>query len=365
MIWKTLSRAGLAVALTAWSAGALQAKTFDVDFSKLSGEIYFLIPGTVQSPHFEKWDIPNIKAAMAEYAPNVTLKVFSADENVSEQASQMDAALANGPLAVILASVDPSQAGGMLVKAKNDDVPVISYAQGGNGGPATYHVTVPFDDIGLEQGNFLKDHLPAARPVRLALILGDPSYPFYVDQMKGFNKAVGDLINNGTIKIVCKADAMQFSPTNAQRNTEQCLTQTNNALDGVFVMHDGTAKGAAAALVGQNLQGKIKIYGGYDVDLDGLQRVVAGWQEADMSPPYKAMAEKAVVLALSAAAGKEPPAGIINGTFDNGFMKVPSSLTNPVFVTKGNIQQTVIDTGLWTKQDICQGIAADSDFCKK
>lgn len=362
---KTMLRTtALTIAVMGWGTGGLQAKNFDVDFSNVTGDIYFLIPGTTTSPRFERWDYKNIEEAAAEYAPNVTVKLFSGNDSTSEQASQMDAALASKPLAIILTAPDPAQAGGTLAKAKEDNVPVITYAAGGNGGPATYHVTVPFDDIGLEQGKFLTDHLPEARPVKLGLILGDPSFPFYVEQMKGFNQAVGSLIDNGTIKIVCKSDAMQFSPANAQRNTEQCLTQTNNAVDAVFVMHDGTAKGAAAALVQQNLQGKTRIYGGYDADLDGIQRVVLGWQEADMSPPYKAMAEKAVVLALSAATGKKPPAGIINGTFDNGFMKVPASYSTNIFITRDNLQQAVVDGGLWKKQDICQGAAADSDFCK-
>jgi D-xylose transport system substrate-binding protein len=365
MISKMYKNGLLALALTTFSAWTADAKTFDADYSKSSGEIYILIPGVTTSPRFEKRDAPNIEASIKEYAPNVTVKVFNANDSVSEQASQMEAALARGPLAIILMAVDPSQTGGMLARAHNDGIPVVTYANNSGGGPAAYHVTVPFDDIGFQQGTFMKEHLPEARPVKLGLILGDPSFPFYGEQMKGFDKAVSELITNGTIKVVCRSDAMLFSPTNAQRNTEQCLTQTNNAVDAVYVMHDGTAKGAFAALVQQNLQGKTKIFGGYDADLDAIQRVLLGWQEADMSPPYKAQAEKAAVLALAAAAKTEPPSGIINGEFDNGFMKVPASNTANIFITKDNIQETVVDAGIWTKAEICTGDAAETDFCKK
>ncbi|RWJ05727.1 substrate-binding domain-containing protein [Mesorhizobium sp.] len=359
-----LGKLVLALSLSVGAANRVAAKTYDADFSDLSGEIYILVPSTTV-PRYEKFDTANITAAIKEYAPNVTVKMFNANDNVLEQTSQMEAALANGALGVLLISVDPSQSGGMLARAQNDGIPVVTYAQGGNGGPATYHVTVPFDDIGFEQGKRMTENLPAARPVRLGLILGDPNFPFYGQQMEGFNRAVGDLIDKGTIKIVCKSDAALYAPVNAQRNTEQCLTQNGNNVDAIYVMQDGTAKGAAAALVQQNLQGKTKIFGGYDADLDAIQRVVLGWQEADMSPPYKAMAERAAVLLLSAAAKTEPPTGILNGEFDNGFMKVPASITPNIFITRDNIQETVIDAGIWTKQDICQGIAAESDFCKK
>lgn len=359
-----LGKVGLALALSTCAMGNLAAKTFDVDYSDLSGEIYILIPSTTV-PRYEKFDAANITAAIQEYAPQVSVKLFNANDNVSEQTSQMEAALANGALAVVLISVDPSQSGGMLARAQNDGVPVVTYAQGGNGGPATYHVTVPFDDIGFEQGTRMKENLPEPRPVKLGLILGDPNFPFYGEQMEGFNRAVGELIDKGTIKVVCKSDAALYAPAAAQRNTEQCLTQNSNNVDAIYVMQDGTARGAAAALAQENLQGKTKIFGGYDADLDAIQRVVLGWQEADMSPPYKAMAERAAVLALSAAAKKEPPAGIVNGEFDNGFMKVPASITPNVFITKDNIQQTVVDEGIWTKQDICRDIAESSEFCKK
>ncbi|MBN9552795.1 MAG: hypothetical protein J0H31_29080, partial [Alphaproteobacteria bacterium] len=116
----------------------------------------------------------------------------------------------------------------------------------------------------------------------------------------------------------------------------------------------------------QGLEGKVPIYGSYDATLDGIQRVMVGWQAADMSPPYKEMDEKAVVLILSTIAHKEPPAGIVNGSWDNGFVKggVPTSYTPNIFITKDNIQKTVVDAGLWTREELCTGFAASSDFCK-
>jgi D-xylose transport system substrate-binding protein len=356
-----LSALGLATALATFSAPA-NAQSFDVSFPDLAGPVYILLP-SASLQRYAKFDVPNMTKQFEHYAPNVEVRVLSANDQVAQQTSQMDTALANGAIGVILIGVDPSQTGGMLARAAADNVPVITFAQGGNGGPAAYHVTVPFEDIGFAQGEYLKNHLPEARPVKMAMMLGDPNFPFYVDQMKGFYDAVGSLVDDGTIQIACQADALLWNPANAQRNMEQCLSQTNNAIDGVYVMNDDTGTGVMTALLAQDLQGKVPVFGSYDGTLEGIQRVLLGWQAADMTPPYKAMDEKAVVLTLSAAARVEPPEGIINGTFNNGFADIPASLTNNVFISRDNIDETVIEAGLWTKEELCTPPAEQTDYC--
>jgi D-xylose transport system substrate-binding protein len=358
-----LKTLGLALAMSATSLPAF-AQNFDVSFPDLAGPVYVLVP-SASLERYAKFDVPNMTAQFKHYAPNVEVRVLHANDQVSQQVSQMDAALANGAIGVILIGVDPSQTGGMLARAAADNVPVVTFAQGGNGGPANYHVTVPFEDIGFAQGEYLKSHLPEARPVKLAMMLGDPNFPFYVDQMVGFQKSVGSLIEDGTIKIVCQADALLWNAANSQRNMEQCLSQTGNEVDGVFVMQDGTGTGVMAALLQQDLQGKIKIFGSYDATLEGVQRVLLGWQAANMAPPYRDMDEKAVVLTLAAAAGVEPPAGIINGVFNNGFADIPASLTNNVFISTENFEDTVIGAGLWTRDEICTAPADTTEFCTK
>lgn len=364
-----LSRLLATVALTLTPllpAVAPASAAFDVDFKDAKGKVYLLIPSSKIS-RYKKFEVPFMTAAFAQYAPNVKLEVLNANDQVSQQVAQVDAAIANGAAAIILISVDPSQSGGMLAKADANGIPVVTFAQDVGKGPVKYHVTVPFLDIGQKQGQFLADHLPEARPVRLAYMLGDPKFAFYVEQMKGVAQTVGPLTDKGVVKEVCRADALLWVPANAQKNMEQCLTQINNGVDAVFVMNDDTGSGAMAALSQQGLQGKVKIYGSYDATLEGIQRVMVGWQAADMSPPYKAMDEKAVLLALSTMTGKAPPAGIVNGSWDNGFVKggVPTSYTPNIFITQDNIQETVVDSGLWSKAELCTGFAAKADFCTK
>lgn len=331
----------------------------------LTGSIYLLV-NNVTTSRIAQFDIPNITAALAKQAPGVELKVLNAGDDMQQQVSQADAALASGALGIILISVDPLRSASILAKADADGVPVVTYAHDPGEGPVAYHVSVPFIDIGEAQGKYLVEHLPEHRPVRLAYMLGDPKFAFYTEQMKGFDKYVEPLVADGTIEIVCRADALLYLAANAQKNMEQCLTQTDNGVDGAVVMNDDTGGGVIAALTAQDLVGKVELYGGYDATLEGVQRVLAGWQAADMSPPYRGMADAAVQLVLTAAKGEKPAEGLVNGTWPNNFVEggVPARLEPNIFITADNVQETVVDAGLYTKEQLCTGIAAESAFCK-
>jgi D-xylose transport system substrate-binding protein len=328
------------------------------------GTVYLILPNA-DVGRYTQFDEPNIRAEFAAQAPGVTLEVLNSGGKAQQMVADVDAALANGAKAIILIAADPAQAGGPIAKAAADGVPVITYAHDPGPGPVSYHISVPFTDIGEAQGQWMAEHLPDASPVRVAYMLGDPNFKFYPDQMLGFDKHINPLVESGKVEIVCRADAMGYIPANAQKNMEQCLTQTDNGVDAAVVMNDGTGDGVIAALSAQGLEGKVILFGGYDATLEGVQRVLAGWQSATMSPPYKGMAKAAVQLTLAAMAGEAPPEGLINGTWDNTVVEggVPARLEPNVFITPDNIQETVIESGLYTKEQVCGGIAATSAFC--
>ncbi|MFF0952797.1 substrate-binding domain-containing protein [Rhizobium leguminosarum] len=339
--------------------------TFPVQAAEPSGAVYLLVPN-VTTNRWAKFDIPHMTEAMKKYAPGVELKVLNANDDMQQQVSQAESALASGALGIILVSVDPPRAASILAKADADGVPVVTYAHDPGPGPVAYHVSVPFKDIGEAQGKYLSEHLPEHRPVRLAYMLGDPKFAFYSEQMKGFDKYMKPLIDNKTVEIVCQADALLYLAANAQKNMEQCLTKTSNEVDGAIVMNDDTGGGVVAALSAQDLVGKVKLFGGYDATLEGIQRVLLGWQAADMAPPYQGMADAAVQLIVSKIKGDKAPEGLVNGTWSNNFTEggVPSRLEPNVFITSDNVQQTVIDAKLFTKEELCAGIGKDAAFCK-
>lgn len=328
------------------------------------GTVYYLVP-TGAIKRFESFDIPNVRAALKKHAPGLELKVYDAGNDVNRQITQVESALANGAKGILISVISANQLGGAVSSAAADKVPVVGLAMDAAAGPLSYQVTVPFEQIGAVHGEYIVKHLPKERPFRLALMLGDPSFSFYTDQMTGLEKQIKPLVDSGDIEIVCRADATYFLPANTQRNMEQCLTSTDNKVDGVFVMTDDGGTAVTAALAAQNLTEKVKIYGGYDATLEGVQRVMLGWQAMDMAPPYAAMADSAVQLLLAAMAGKPAPEGLVNGVAPNGSdTGVPARFEPNVIITADNVQETVVDAGLFTKEQLCSGAGAAAEFCK-
>lgn len=332
---------------------------------QVGGKVYYINPGS-QAVRYIRFDGPNMEAAFKKRAPGIDFQTLDGGNDAAKQLAQAETAIANDAKAIILSSADATQAAGILAKAAVATIPVISYAPESLGGPLYAHVSVPFSQIADSQGKYLAEHLPETDgPVRLAKIYGDPGFEFYKQLDKGFDEHVDPLIQEGKVKVVCQADSRAWSPTNSQKAMEQCLTKTNNGVDAVLGMNDDTLGGALAALRPEGLDAKVKLFGGYDATIDAVRRVVIGQQAATMTPPYKDMADTAAQLAIAAIQGKQPPANLVNGTFDNkSEKKIPAAFIPNVFITPDNIQETVVDAGIYTKQNICQGVAAESSFCK-
>lgn len=333
----------------------------------LTGKVYVLLPRTT-AVRFEKWDRPYLVEAFKRHSPRLEVMVLNAQDNAAEQERQFETALASGAKGIVLACVNPDAAGGMLVKAKAAGVPVVNHANQCNGGPVSYRVLASFEQVGEDQAKYVATHLPPSpRPLKVAKMFSDPTNALYKAFVAGFDKYFDPLIKNGSVQVVCHADAGSWNPAKVQQNMEQCLTKVNNAVDAVMVMNDDTGNGVVAALRAQGLEGKVKLFGGYDATIAGVQRVLAGWQVSDMYAPYQTMADRSVQMLISEITKTPPPAGFVQGTVDNKFMQVPAVPLENTLVTVDNIQKTVVDAGLWSKAELCdpKGIAATAPFCQQ
>ena len=359
-----LIAATLGVAACGSSGSGDQSTTSSAASKGPSGKVYFLSPGQAVV-RFTRFDEPFMKKSFAKRAPNIKFEALDSGGDSSRQLAQAETAISNGAKAIILTAPDPKQAAGLLAKAAVAGIPVITYAPQADGGPVYAHVTVPFLQIGEQQGQYFAEHLPkVSGPVRLAEMYGDPSFPFYQEQKQGFDKYIDPLVKQGKVRVVCKADALGFAPAKAQTAMEQCLTKTHNGVDAALVMNDDTGGGVMAAVQAAKVKPFV-LYGGYDATIEAVRRVVAGQQAATMTGVYSKQADAAVQLAIAAMNKQPPPKSLINGTIDNSYKKpVPTDLVDNILITPDNIQQTVVDAGLYTKSAICQGIALKSDFCK-
>jgi D-xylose transport system substrate-binding protein len=336
---------------------------------KITAMIYALWPNTT-TPAWPLYTIPSEVAAFKQYLPNAHLVQLVGNNDQALQQTQVEAAITAKADAVVFSPVVPTAAGGALKQFSEAKIPVIALRQDPIGGPVNSYVWVDFEGVGKFWGDFLTHHLVADvghKPVRLAEILGDPTFEVYNRWSNGISPALNALISRGQVQIVCKTDTKGFVPASAQAEMDQCLTTTAGNVDAVLVMQDSTGNGVAASLASQGLLGKVRFYGGHDGDVMALQRVLLGYQYGTFHPDGKQTALATVALVVAALEGKTPQStGYINAKFLNGFYPggVPTYLAPETLVTAANMQKTVVDDGFLPKDKICTVAVANTPFCK-
>jgi D-xylose transport system substrate-binding protein len=309
-------------------------------------------------------------AAFHKYMPNMKQLTYDGDNSAETQLSQVQACIANKPTLAVISPPVPTDAGAALKDLAAAHIPTIAQDNDPDGGPVYAYVWVNFIQVGTYYGQYMTAHIASQishRPIRVAEILGDPTFAVYHDWLAGITPYLSKLISSGLIKVVCKANVPGWDPTTAQTTMEQCLTKTGNGVDAILGMNDSTMDGMAAALETQHLLGVVKMYGGHDSDLTTLQRILAGDQYATFHPDNQFQFLDTITLAEAALAGKSPQStGLITYYLNNGYVKggVPTIRATEQAVTAANMQQTVVDEGLYTKAELCTSIALTSAFCK-
>jgi D-xylose transport system substrate-binding protein len=102
---------------------------------------------------------------------------------------------------------------------------------------------------------------------------------------------------------------------------------------------------------------------GQDATVAGVQRIIAGQQYMTVYKATNMETKVAAEIAVALAEGEEFPKSKITEEVDNGKVKVPSVLLEPVAVTKDNVKQTVIADEFITPAELCTGPYADA--CKE
>jgi D-xylose transport system substrate-binding protein len=351
-----------ATTLATCALGLTPAFALDPD-PALTGTVHMMLPN-VTTVRFIQQDGPKFLAAMAKYAPNLKVELVNAEGSAAKQQQQVEAAITAGTKAIVLVAADPSVASGILTEAKSANIPVIAYEHEAKDGPLDYFVQFGALKVGQAQGKYAAEALAKSGAKKVARLYGNKG-DFYTTAVKqGQDEFLDPLIKDGKIEIVCEDYTDGWVPSAAQKLMEQCLTKTSDKVDAIVASNDGTASGAIAALTSQDMAGKVAVYGGQDANVEALQYILLGKQSATVLKPYGNLADAAAQVVVSVLEGKTPPDTIINGSFDNGFMKVPTGYLDVMNIDKSNVG-AVVDAGVWKWSDICTGDAAAVPECKQ
>ena len=315
------------------------------------GSIALLLPES-KTARYESQDRPNFEKKVAELCPDCEIIYSNADQDPAKQQQQAEAALTKGAKVMVLDPVDAASAGAIVARAKQSQVPVISYDRLITDADIDYYISFDNEQVGKLQGESLQAKLEkdGNGDGTIVMINGAPTD----NNATLFKQGATSVFDQSDLKVGKSYDTPDWSPDKAQQEMEQAITALGkDGFVGVYAANDGTAGGAIAAMKGNGIDPKTIPSTGQDAELAAIQRILAGEQYMTVYKAIKPEAEQAAELAVALVQGKKPPSGLVNGEIDNGQESVPSILLTPVAVTKDNINDTIVKDGFWKTSEIC------------
>jgi D-xylose transport system substrate-binding protein len=316
------------------------------------GKIAFLLPEN-KTTRYEQQDKPNFEKRVAEKCPSCSVIYENAEQDPAKQQQQAESAITNGAKVIVLDAVDVKSAASIVARAKQSNIPVISYGRLVSDADLDYYVSIDPYKVGVQQGQALVDALKKEGKPQgpIVMINGSPTD----SNSAPYKKGAHSVIDKAGVKIAKEYDTPDWSPDKAQSEMEQAITSAGKGnIAGVYVANDGMASGVVAALKGAQIDPASLPITGQDAEVAALQRIVAGDQLMTVYQPIKKIAYDSADIAVALAQGKQPPP-IATAKVNNGKKDVPSVLVNTEVITKSNIDSTVVKDGFVTPDQICTG----------
>jgi D-xylose transport system substrate-binding protein len=314
------------------------------------GSIALLLPET-KTARYESQDRPLFEKKVKELCSDCDIIYSNADQDAAKQQQQAEAAITKGAKVLVLDAVDAASAGAIVNRAKQSQIPVVSYDRLVTDADIDYYISFDNEKVGKLQGDALVKKLKDDNAKgSIIMINGAPTD----NNATLFKKGAHSVIDSSGFKVAKEYDTPDWSPDKAQQEMEQAITAVgNDGFVGVYAANDGTAGGAIAAMKGNGIDPKTRPTTGQDAELAAIQRILVGEQYMTVYKAIKPEAEQAAELAVTLAKGDTPPAP--KDKVNNGTKDVPSILLQPIAVTKDNVKDTIIKDGFWSVDEVCTG----------
>lgn len=265
---KTCALAGMAAIAGSAMVGAAAAQPKTV---------YFIFTGYAY-PYFAPM-AQAVKQAAAHY-PDMNIKIVNADNNASQEITDIKEAVAAGAQGIILNTIQESVTFAAK-QAMKQGVPVVTIDRD-VGDPAARVVFIGDSDVtlGREETTYgiktLKQmHVP--KPWHVAVLQGTQGASVSIDRLKGAMAVLQPLVKSGAVKIVLNQSA-NFSTNQAQSVMSSELAKTTN-IQLVVCANDAMALGAINALKAQGITpGTKTLVVGADAQPESLDAIRAGTQ---------------------------------------------------------------------------------------
>ena len=145
---------------------------------------------------------------------------------------------------------------------------------------------------------------------------------------------------------------------------DQALTDLDNDVQGVVSSNDGNAAAAIASLAEQGMAGQVPV-SGLDGTVQALQLMLLGEQTQSVWRPFDTMADVTAQV-VTALLNGESVDGFVDGTVENSVgAQIPFvPIDHYSAVGEEGVAYIIENDPSITKEDVCQGEAAETAFCQ-
>jgi D-xylose transport system substrate-binding protein len=355
----------------------IDATNLPADFSEMAklkdlasegkGMIGVLLPDTTTSARYVQYDAPYLKKAFeAAGLSSDQFKIDNAHGSTSTMQQQAEADITAGASVLLVDPLDPGSGAAIESNAESKGVKVIDYDRLVTGGPKDrYYVSFDNVQVGKLIGQGEVDCISAWKVSKPALLVmsGDPKDNNAKLFAQGYDGVLKSHFDDGSYTKV-GAPAGTWDPPTAATTFEQQYTAHPN-INAVVTPNDDNANAVIAVLLKNKVPPNKFPTTGQDASPSGLQNILRGYQCGTVYKPIFAEAQAAVALALFLRADKTPPSSLVNSTTKDSELNtdIKSVYTKPSWVTKENMNDTIIKDGWLKASTLCTGKLASK--CKE
>jgi D-xylose transport system substrate-binding protein len=331
-------------------------------------QVGVILPDTTSSTRYVQFDEPYLNAAFAD--AGYTQQQYRIDNAQGSDQTQLNDATADINLGAKVLIVDPldGPTGEAIAKlAQSKGVTLLAYDRAIFAGNKTYYVSFDNEHVGELIGQGFKTCVSAwkvSKPQVYVLNGGEDTDPNAISFATGYNKVVWNqpaktvsagATNSDGYKLVGENFAPGWDNTKGGTIFQQAFT-AHKQINATIEANDGLANSVITVLKGAGVKPNSVPTTGQDATAQGMAWILQGYQCGSVYKAVYKEAQAAVALGTILLAGGKPPAALLNGkTTDPADPSItePAILLTPVWVTKANMESTVVADGFDTATQIC------------
>ena len=332
-------------------------------------QVGVILPDTTSSTRYVDFDAPYLKEAFTD--AGYTSSEFRIDNAQGNDATELSDATADinlGAKVLIVDEIDSPTGVAVAKLADSKGVTLIAYDRAIFEGTNTYYVSFDNEKVGelIGQGfNTCLTDWKVSNPKVYVLNGGEDTDANAISFATGYNKVVfgqpaktvaaGAQGAAGGATLVAENFAPGWDNTKGGTIFQQAYT-ANPQINATIEANDGLANAVITDLKAAGVKPNKVPTTGQDATAQGMAYILQGYQCGSVYKAIYKEAQDSVAMATILLSGQKPPAALQNGTTTdpaNSSITEPASLLTPVWVTKANMESTVVKDGFDTASAIC------------